>query len=253
MLYQTGYGMGRERRNKGELLGRDADKAAKSRLVARNTVEWTDSEGVRRIRLHDTDILTFLPRGGFTVNTGGWNTSTTRARINEFLPAGFRVYTERGQPWLYIGDSNPWHGEGRRVPFRQRVTVGPRGAVKSDTGDRNMPVERDRKLIDAYMIEAKALAREGNLPEPYGGDPFIPPDPATGKYPAGVVRDWLREKYVFGSFIRAAYRFSGMTDQGIWYTIYDPQERGRGMSGPDLRLFSRKLRRYIRACLGYEA
>lgn len=249
MLFQTGYGMGRERRNKGELLA--GAPAVKSRLVARNTVEWTDSEGVRRIRLHDTDILTFPPRGGFTIETGGWNTHTTRDRLNDFLPAGFRVYTERGQLWLYIGDSNPWHGEGRRVPFRERITIGPRGAVKSDTGARNKEAERDRKLIDGYMAKARKLAKAGELPEPGPGDPLIPVDPATGKYAEHYMREWLREKYIFGSMIRAAYRFAGMTDFGIQWTLYD--KRQGGLKGHALALFNRRLRRFVRACLGYES
>lgn len=188
----------RGRRTKAEIL--DGAQAVESRFVARNTVEWKDADGARHIRLHRTDILTFHPDGSIRINTGGWNTITTRDRINAFLPSPFRVWTHRGQ--LHIAKGRHWNrgpNDPAPVPFRETVDIGPRGAVKPDTGPDNRRAERDRKLVDGYMAKIKAM---GTIPFPDGGDPWIPVNPESGKYPEDIMREWLREKYVFGESFR---------------------------------------------------
>jgi len=227
-MFPEAYGRGK--RNKADLLGNAP--AVKSRLLERNTVEWFDAEGVRYIRLHDTDILQFLPDGSILIDTGGWNTPTTRDRINTYLPADWRVYTDRGSLVL-SGDNRK--GIVRVQRFRKRVRIGPRKGITTDDA---LDVEGDRKLIDGYM---KAVKEIGELPHPESGDPFIAPDETTGKYEESCVRLWLAEKYVFGSFIVAAGRYAGLTDLGISYTMFNGRDRSA----------RRRIRRYIRACLGY--
>ena len=39
------------------------------------------------LRLHDTDIITIHPQG-WTLNTGGWTTATTKHRLNNYGPVG---------------------------------------------------------------------------------------------------------------------------------------------------------------------
>jgi hypothetical protein len=45
---------------------------------------------------HSTDVVTFFSDGSIQVSTGGWNTITTRERINWVLPRPWHVYGERG-------------------------------------------------------------------------------------------------------------------------------------------------------------
>jgi len=63
-----------------------------ARKVDNNTVEWIGNDGVRHIRLHRTDILTFNHDGTINVSMGGWPTVTTRSRINKYLPGGYSVF-----------------------------------------------------------------------------------------------------------------------------------------------------------------
>ncbi len=54
------------------------------------------------VRYHDTDVVRF-DDSNITLNTGGWFTSTTKARMNQAsaqFGLGFRVYQEKGS--LYI-------------------------------------------------------------------------------------------------------------------------------------------------------
>ncbi len=48
---------------------------------------------------HGTWIVSFHVDGSVTVNTGGWHTSTTKARINAVL---------RGSPWCLTAERNEW-------------------------------------------------------------------------------------------------------------------------------------------------
>lgn len=74
---------------------------AKPKLAANNTLDYTNASGQRTIRLHSTDILIFTEGGtGFAIDTGGWDTVTTRARLNQFLPAPWRVGHEKGELYL---------------------------------------------------------------------------------------------------------------------------------------------------------
>lgn len=46
------------------------------------------------LRYHETDVLTFHDDGRTVATTGGWPTKTTRARLAEYLPGGWRIYSE---------------------------------------------------------------------------------------------------------------------------------------------------------------
>lgn len=54
------------------------------------------------VRLHATDVVTFHDDGRLTLWTGGWNTVTTRDRMNRALHfSAWYVGTERGTLYLY--------------------------------------------------------------------------------------------------------------------------------------------------------
>src|SRR4051812_18617913 len=78
-----------------------------SRRVDHNTLELDLFGGDTIIRHQDTDILTLHgDNKTFTVNLGGWNTVTTRDRLDKFLPRGefgrWQVSTRKGIPYLTL-------------------------------------------------------------------------------------------------------------------------------------------------------
>ena len=85
------------------------------KIVANNTLRYFTKDGNKVIRHHKTDILTFYNDGSFKVNTGGWNTVTTRARINKFLPFGYGVSTKKGT--LYFC------ANGEKIAFEDYIIV----------------------------------------------------------------------------------------------------------------------------------
>jgi hypothetical protein len=59
--------------------------------IANNTWMHKDDQGQTFVRHHDTNIMGFRDNGDITVDTGGWDSSTTRSRINAFLPSNMKL------------------------------------------------------------------------------------------------------------------------------------------------------------------
>jgi hypothetical protein len=66
-----------------------------ARKIANNTLQIDFEDGAQAIRLHLTNIITWA-QGNIILNSGGWQTVTTKSRLNQFLPQGFYIHSERG-------------------------------------------------------------------------------------------------------------------------------------------------------------
>lgn len=83
----------------------------KSRKIGNNTyaeIEYDDSVS---IILHGTTVVRFYPNGLVKLNSGGWQTSTTKDRINKYSPV--KVYQKNFQWFLTHG-----------TPFEDNMVVG---------------------------------------------------------------------------------------------------------------------------------
>jgi hypothetical protein len=58
------------------------------------------------IKLHATDVVTYSADGTITLDTGGYETVTTKDRFNAFLPARFRVFA-KDYVWYVVDRSAP--------------------------------------------------------------------------------------------------------------------------------------------------
>lgn len=56
------------------------------RKVGNNTTLRIETDGSIHIRLHNTDIVTYRADGSIMLDTDGWQTVTTKARINAWAP-----------------------------------------------------------------------------------------------------------------------------------------------------------------------
>jgi hypothetical protein len=96
--------------------GRDKSE----RTIANNTKLVRRGNDIA-VRLHRTDVVTFHRDGTVTFNTGGWNTVTTRDRLNTYAPAGIRFGQKKGTLYAYVGG-----GWDNPVPFRDGMRYDPR-------------------------------------------------------------------------------------------------------------------------------
>ena len=227
-----------KRLSRREMLAALPSPPASARMIGRNTLEHYNA-GVRCVIFHQTTILRFPARGGFEIDTGGWNTTTTRDRINRSLPPGWRIYTEQGT--LYLHDYN----FRAPVPFHQHIRVlAPRhpvlgGTIKSDFSFSR--ANKLKKLIDAYI----GLYRQHGLPpaSESEGDPWIL---GAGKTKPDVMLDWIKTRYRHRRLFALALAYAGLSDTGI-SLFHDQVDRASGkLDGLHLR----RLRRYVRASLG---
>ena len=92
-----------------------------SNKVGNNTFEVVYKDGTRAIRFHKTNVITF-GTDRYTLNTGGWETATTKDRINKYIPEGY-VYQERGDWYVNTPsgvvdyfDGIAFDYEGERIP-----------------------------------------------------------------------------------------------------------------------------------------
>ena len=80
----------------------------RSKRVASNTLEITNDDGTRAIRLYETDILTFSPDGkSVQLDSGGHKTKTTKERMIQFLPRGFNIF-QKNFEWFIVTPNNAW-------------------------------------------------------------------------------------------------------------------------------------------------
>jgi len=86
----------------------EAQGIARSRLVSKSCRVIYYLNGDKTIRLYTTDIVQFKGNK-ITLNANGYQTVTTKARMNEFLPVGIRIYQKAGV-W-YIDD------KGKKIEF----------------------------------------------------------------------------------------------------------------------------------------
>lgn len=71
--------------------------------------------------LHSTRIITFYENGGFMLNSGGWQTVTTKQRLNQFMPDGWRI-SQEDYEWTV-------HGPGVDAPFYDKMAFSSHGGL----------------------------------------------------------------------------------------------------------------------------
>ena len=123
-----------------------------SRKIANNTYlkRLDGKEGyVLAVLFHQTYILKFFPDGEIDIDTGGWNTVTTKARLNDYFPG--RVWSESG----HLFCSNGW----QTVGFDFRCHVDAKGKLH---GDRS--AEETRAMIREERNERNRQRNERNRP-----------------------------------------------------------------------------------------
>lgn len=224
-----------------DMMADATSEAVKPRLVANNTVEYSLPNGDKVIRLHHTDIVTFKPSGAVILNSGGWQTVTTKDRLNRFAPV--QVYSIRGI----------WHvsHNGNTVPFADGLEILPSGRIKG-AGNSGQSIKLQKEISKFVKLITK-----DNLPQPdngdcwfclmfdreQGGDDTYHGYQTHQQHSSGSpdhLREHLSEGYLTGSLLVNAMRCAGYRDEqiGLHYQ----------MKLADT--FKRATRRYLKRRLG---
>ena len=68
-------------------------------------IEHNEGLAEIKIRLHDTDVVTFTEDFNIILDDGGWQTVTTKERINRYLPSGWKLY-QKDYQWFIDADGD---------------------------------------------------------------------------------------------------------------------------------------------------
>ncbi len=133
-----------------------------SRKIGNNTYLQKRENGIA-VKLHETDVVTYLPSGDTILNSGGWKTATTKDRINSYSP---KIIHQKNGLW-YMGR---WH-EPENFLFQDGIIIKENGSIENGLSvetvkDQLKLKRRVKRYVEGYV---KALL-EGKVPKPDNGD-----------------------------------------------------------------------------------
>jgi len=218
-------------------------KNRESKKIANNTYIVKALNGALAIRLHSTDILHVTPQDDITYNTGGWQTSTTKTRMNAFGPG--RITQKAGIWYITVDDKTYLYADGLTITGKGKVIGAAPVASKNAEKARKKKAALLKK-ITLYADKAAKKALTGNLTAPGPGDCFYCQgmDNKNGLMTQGDhVLSHFRESYIVPSLVYRALRYYNATDF-IIATVFDPQ------NVPEIKVFAiQHLKRAIKKFL----
>ena len=189
----------------------------RKRKLANNTYLVVRDDGGFGIRLHATEVIIHYA-DHIILNSGGYQTVTTKARMNDFSNA--RVFSENGV-WIIS-----W--QGKTYAYADHMELFDNGTVTGEGVDPKATQKLRKRVINYSKAYATAFLA-GDVPAPSGGDcwacSMITSD---GKAPMGGadhILNHLDEKYYVPSIL------SRMFDAGT-LSLYAKDFIGRTWS-PD--------------------
>jgi hypothetical protein len=182
-------------------------EAVNVKRVANNTLYYELPNGARCWNLHDTRIVEIVD-GYIILNSGGYQTQTTKERLNRYVPDGWYLYQEKSQWYLRIA--------GDTIPYYDGITLPLTGEV-SEVSAKNAEQEAKKtkkllKLINRYCNAVQELIDNDELPKPSPGDCWL----CHFEKPTCILSH-LEEVYVHGTLIVNAYRWAGYRDNQLPY------------------------------------
>lgn len=156
-----------------ELLGQKNKKTLhRSHGQPGPIVTWLERHGDHiGLWLIETRLIDYAPDGTLVLDSGGWQTATTKDRLNKHLPDGWRVYQDGGLWWLHNYHHNNksfYNDHGNAYGWHDGITIRPDGSVEnySEHADEKGLKKKIDKYVKGYV---EALAK-GDVPAPGFGD-----------------------------------------------------------------------------------
>ena len=190
-----------------------AKKRDAGKPINNNTRIFERENGNIAIQLHSTDIITFQINGDCILDSGGWFTSTTKGRMNEYMPFGY-IIQHNGQ-W-YIQTNGKWQLDGSYI-YSDGIILKADGTIDAPKYSKatNKAINAKKRRINKYVKGFMEALNNKQIPQPSGGDCWYCclKEVKTGK-PLGTLTEsdhitsHIQEKYYVPSLlINAVERF----------------------------------------------
>lgn len=192
------------------------------RLCGNNTLSYSYPNGDKAWSLHGTEVIRISKNGQtVTLNSGGWKTSTTKDRINSFLPSGVSLYQNKGQWFVSHNGETVSFFDGMKIRLGKSLPQNKRVEKRDNSL---------QKQIDAYCKVLRKKIDEGFNFREMSGDCWyclMTTDKGEGLGEAFGDKDHLlshlKEKYIMGSLTVRALEASGYRREGIGLFLTDPK------------------------------
>jgi hypothetical protein len=240
-----------------EIVKSQKARGYETKKIANNTYLRLESDGNLRVKYHNTDIITVYPDNSCKVTIDGWNTVSTRSRLNDLLP-GHGFYTRKGT--LYYKDT----------VFFEGMTISSDGQILNLDSEMNNADEilaKEKKLAKLvtkyvngyaaeYMKKVQAIelrprdenGYEMNFNERVGksissaGDCFLCKFGPIKSSDLGHVYSHLEEQYYVSIFLYRAVEFLGFPSPRLIVSVMyrEAYEGKTAWLKRELRSFFRK-------------
>ncbi len=134
-------------------------RCAARRKIDNNTYLERRGDDAIAVKLHATDIVTFHRDGRVTINSGGWQTVTTKDRLNNYSP--LRVYADKGVWYVSDGEKTVVYEDGLTTDTEGRLVEGGRSPDE---------LRKLRKLVVKFCKTFVQKLDKGEIDKPGPGD-----------------------------------------------------------------------------------
>lgn len=212
------------RETKAEILSEIEGEYLKAKKVANNTYKVEYKDGRIAIRFHHTDVVTWMPNGDVILNSGEYQTHTTKERINSF--SNFQIMQHNWNWYVFNGYPNSWNPKAPNfngVTFYDGITFKANGKLKSE--DKSINYKKQNSLKRKITKYVKLIDDLESIPLPSGGDCWYChlsndegnlDDLAHDK---SHLINHLNEGYLHGSILWNAMKEYGYRDDQIYFQI----------------------------------
>lgn len=135
---------------------------SRKRKIDHNTWLECEPHSEFHIKLHATRIITYTTNT-VVLNSGGWRTPTTKARMNEYSPV--QVWQAKGL-WSV-------RFEGKDYPFADGITFNTITGSVVGEGVNPQAEAKLRKRVNDFVAGYMDAFAKGNVPPPSGGDCWL--------------------------------------------------------------------------------
>jgi len=199
-------------------------KNRNSKKLANNTYLLKDGENFV-IRLHETNIVTITPKNHYILDNGGWQTMTTKDRMNSYLPCN--IWQEKGL-WYLSGslyyNNMELNRNGKAVKPRK-----PKATEKK----KNKLDKSVTKYIKGFTQDIK----ENGLNDPSGGDCWYCMGNIGNSY--SHILEHIKEGYFVPSFLWNVIKSKGYNEPAF---IWNMCKNNPDVAGNELRSYFKKIK-----------
>jgi hypothetical protein len=216
-------------------------------------LHYIDENETIGLKYHQTDVVKFFKNGIIELDTGGWHTMTTKARMNEYLPYGFYVSQKQGI-W-YVENNGNVYGFKDGV----KIDVANNKILNAPTETEIDKVKKLRKQVNKYANDFINELFAENVPAPSNGDCWYclmenKEGESLGELTeSDHIQQHIKEKYYVPSLLVRAIENGGISIAAksivahLWGQTEDYWEGFEDIAKEQLK---RALKKYIRLQLG---